>query len=201
MNHLCQSCPKDCEEVIPTYNCKYQMENEKRELLVEFLNEFKNVHATMYHNIDNIIEELKNAPQQQVLVQQPRVANMATVISDFEQLSFTDKRTVYHSLFSLGHIGDAIDNKLILISLIGSFYIKAKEKSPEITVLDAVNKLIDDTSLVTDNFSHIQAYKEKIAILVEDFVYGVNKGNTFGIKNAAELRVKVNEIVKQQLPF
>lgn len=197
MNNLCYNCKEQCEEIIPTFNCKFQKmsENDKTELLIEFLNEFKNVHSTMYHNIDNIIEELK---QRKEVIQRP--VNVSTVIEDYQNLSFDDKKLVYNKMFSLGFLGESIDNKLILVSLIGSFYLAAKTKSPELTITQAIDKLVDADKLGLD-YKEIQANKEKLALIVEDFLYGVNKGNTFGLKNATELRTKVNEILAQRVPF
>lgn len=202
MNHYCQNCPNLCEEIIPTYNCEFQMNNTK--VLVELLKTYKEAHSTMYYSMDAIIEELSKqvdqepiAPQVVTIKPEPSVEG---ILSDYKQLSFNDKRLVFNKLFNLGFMGDSIDNKLILISLIGSFYLKAKEKNPSMTMLEAVKTLVDEESLPTD-IKEKEQLIDSLAILTEEFVGNVQKGNTFGIKNAKDLKDKVNEIIKSRVPF
>lgn len=192
MNDFCNNCKNSCEEVIPTFNCKFQME-EKKELLIEFLNEFKNVHATMYHNVDAIINELSNT--------KPEIVR-EVLTRDIGDLEFNERGAAYEREFGLGNLGSKIDNKLILVSLICSFVLAARKKDPAVTVLDCVKKLTDYESLsMTDKTGMIGKYYENLAIICESFLYGVSEGNTFGLKTAADLKLKVNDILSTRVPF
>lgn len=194
MNEFCYLCNKLCEEVIPTYNCKFQME-EKNELLVECLNEFKNAHATMYHNVDAIIEALKNC-KPEVITETKYIAQSVN------DLSFNERGAEYERTFGLGNLGEKIDNKLILISLICSFVLAARKKDPNIKVIDCVKKLTDYESLsMNDRTGETGKYYENLAIVCDSFLYGVTEGNTFGLKSAVDLKTKVMEILAQRQPF
>lgn len=197
MTNLCHYCPNLCEEIIPTYNCKFQMEGDKKELLIEFLSEFKKVHATMDRNVDAIIEELSNSKTEVV-----KEVETKYVMQDIGDLPFLERGAAYEREFGLGQLGEKIDNKLILVSLICSFVLAARKKDPNITVLDCVKKLTDYESLaMNDRVGETGRYYENLAIICDSFLYGVSEGNTFGLKSAADLKAKVKEILSNYTPF
>ncbi len=170
-------------------------ENDKKELLIEFLSEFQNTHATMYKNIDAIIETLRDS--------KPEIVKEVQYIQqNIGDLPFNERGAAYEREFGLGMLGDKIDNKLILVSLICSFVLAARKKDKNITVLDCVKKLTDYESLTMDDkVNGIGKYYENLAIICESFLYGVSEGNTFGLKSAADLKAKVKDILSNYTPF
>ena len=122
----------------------------------------------------------------------------ASVIKDYRSLTPEERVAVFQTLFSLGNYGEAIDNKLILISLIGSITLAMKKKNPEADPYMAIDKLIDLKAL---NNGITEEYKEILALYVGEFLGGVKTGNTFGIKSAADIKAKINEILQQYIPF
>ena len=196
MNDYCINCKNSCEEIITTYNCKYQMEeNDKKELLVEFLNEFKNVHASMYHNVDAIIEQLRNTKPEVI-------TETRNVYQNIGDLPFNERGAAYEREFGLGNLGAKIDNKLILVSLICSFVLAARKKDPNITALYCVKKLTDYESLAMDDrIGETGKYYENLAIICDSFLYGVSEGNTFGLTSALDLKAKVKEFLSNRMPF
>lgn len=169
--------------------------DDKKELLIEFLNEFKNVHATMYHNVDAIINELGNSKPE-------IVKEIQYVPQNIGDLEFNERGAAYEREFGLGQLGEKIDNKLILVSLICSFVLAARKKDPNITVLDCVKKLTDYESLaMNDRVGETGRYYENLAIICDSFLYGVSEGNTFGLKSATDLKAKVKDILSNYMPF
>ena len=113
-----------------------------------------------------------------------------------------DRGAFYENEYGLGYLGDKIDNKLILISLICSFTLMVRKQNPSVTVMDCIKKLTDYESLPMNiKSSHVGKFYENLAIVCESFMYGVTEGNTFGLKNGLELKNKVTEIINNQVPF
>lgn len=166
---------------------------DKKQEIVKTIDE---IQLALDEVVKNVNELQTEAPTQMVI----RKPTVQTVTSDFNELTFNDKRQAFYKMFSLGEMGTTIDNKLILISLVGSFYLLAKKKDPSIKILDIVYKVIDgDSNIPGDPKS--QQFKEMLAILVEEFLYGVQTGNMFGLKNPKELKDKINDILSQRMPF
>lgn len=180
MNNYCLSCKNSCEEVIPTFNCKFQNMDKN-----EVLSDWMRLNIQLQEQNQKVIELLK---------QEPELNN--------KDMTFQDKQVVYDKEFSLGFLGDKIDNKLILISLICSFVLMARKKDSSLTVLDCVKKLTDYEQLASvDKFGIDGKFYESLAVICESFLYGVTEGNTFGIKNAKDLKDKVKEILSNRVPF
>lgn len=193
MNIYCNICKGGCEEIIPTFNCKFQNVMDKKQEIVKTIDE---IQLSLDEVVKNVNELQTEAPTQMVI----RKPTVQTVTSDFNELTFDDKRIAFYKMFSLGEMGTTIDNKLILISLVGSFYLLAKKKDPSIKILDIVYKVIDGESNIAGD-PKSQQFKEMLAIMVEEFLYGVQTGNMFGLKNPKELKDKINDILSQRMPF
>lgn len=191
MNDYCHNCSKQCDELIPTYNCEFQMNEVNKGLLINALEELKASHSLIEKSATTMLNVLKS--------DQNKVTNFNLNIG---ALPFNNRCVEYQKEFGLGNLGIKIDNKLILVSLICSFVLAARKKNPAISVLDCVKTLTDyETLLEDDPIGEIRKYYENLAILCESFLYGVEEGNTFGLKNAKDLKNKVAEILSTRLPF
>ena len=136
------------------------------------------------------------------IMEQSNKIKKVEVPINYKSLPYTDRGALYGKYFGLGFLGNKIDDKLILISLICSFVLAARKKDPTITVLDCVKKLTDYETLSFQERAYGEGnFYENLAIVCEDFIYGIDTGNTFGLKNAVELKAKVKEILHNRVPF
>jgi hypothetical protein len=188
VNHYCQDCSKGCEEVIPTYNCEKQMNIQNIEKILE---EFKNANNIANTTIMLLIDEIKR--ENDLKVGEPTAGS---VILDYKKLSKKEQRRVFTSCFGLDKIGDSIDAKLILVSLIVSTYLAMKKKDSSKTIRDAINMLVEGCPNKIP-----EEYLDKLEVICDEFAYGVTAGNTFGLKNISEIKAKVHEILANVLPF
>lgn len=192
MNEFCSTCKNSCEELIPTYQCNEQM-NKKG--LTEILEELKNVHSVLYYNMDDLIKEVNSEVSE--VKNNPTIDS---VVTDFHKLSFEDKKHAFKKMVTLGNMGENIESKVFLITLITTFYVEIKKKSPEKTITDVVNFLVEEQSLINLQ-SEKERVKESLILLCEEFAIGSSKGNTFGLKGTEALKTKINELVQQIIPF
>lgn len=199
MNEYCTNCKCLCEEIIPTYNCKYQMINEELSIKI---NDILNAQSEINLKINKLQELVKTA--EEVKVEPIKLApTVASVIKDYKALSSDERVAVFQSLFSLGNLGEAIDNKLLLIALTGSITLSLRKKDPKAGPIDAINKLVDLKALNTAGMTDEQAinFKETLALYVGEFLGGVTIPNYFGITAASDVKAKVNEILRGYIPF
>lgn len=113
-------------------------------------------------------------------------------------LEYIDKRDVFDKNFSFDCVGEDLNDRLVLISLVSLTYIKMKEKSPTITPLDI---LIQITGEKKSNSSYMYKFLESVSIIVENFTYGVTKVDSCGLKNSTEIINKIKEILAKWTPF
>lgn len=172
----------------------------KKEAMVDVLTRLSSISQSLPTIINDLQEEINNPVSQTVVYQVP-LTDADSIATAYRNLPIEEKKKVYNKLFSLDQLGPIIDNKLILISLIVSFVLAARKNQPELTVLDGIKRLVEVNMVNSYLQSHMDEYLEKLAIIVEDYMVGVNKGNTFGIKTAAELKAKVNELLNNLMPF
>ena len=115
-----------------------------------------------------------------------------------DALEYTDKKEVYQKSFSLGNLeSDDMNDRLVLISLIGLTYQKMKEKEATITPLKILMKI---TGQSKDNSSFYQ-FLEALSIIVEDFSYGIKKFDSCGLKTSQEIINKIKELLNTWMPF
>lgn len=108
--------------------------------------------------------------------------------------SYKELKDIYSKYFSLGKIAGDINNKFGLISLIGFLTKQARQKNPDATCYQVIMKVTEGKSLP-------QEYAIGLAIVCEDFMYGVKDFNTCGCKSAKEMIVQINNILDNWLPF
>lgn len=113
-------------------------------------------------------------------------------------MSFKELRELYSDNFSLGYIDSghnrsAIEERMILISLIDYIHYKAKLKNPDITHYEIIMKL-------SKNIGLPESFLKGLAIVCEDFAYSCTEFPTFGLKGQ-EIVKEVIEILKSYMPF
>lgn len=107
--------------------------------------------------------------------------------------SYNNLSAIYSRYFSLGSLGDNINMKFALISLLGYLVYKMKQKRPDVTYYEVVAKLAEKTGLDEHD---IQA----ISIITEDFAYGCTEFPTFDLQ-PKDIPAKIKEIMGKFLPF
>ena len=112
--------------------------------------------------------------------------------------NFNELRRIYSECFSLGYINgngkhSPIECRMILISLICYVYSKNKPKNPDLTYYSLIYKLNDKLGL-PDSFI------KSLAIICEDFAYGVKDFQTFGLKGQDILK-EIKSILETYVPF
>lgn len=109
-----------------------------------------------------------------------------------EPLTYHDLREIYTRNFSLGNLNTDINNKFALISLTAYVTYKLKQKKPDVTVYQVLQKITE--SKFSDDFI------KGIAVMIEDFSYGCTQFPTFGIE-PKKIPSKIKEIMDTYFPF
>lgn len=123
---------------------------------------------------------------------------VAEITIQINTLEYTDKKDVYQKVFSLGNLqSEDMNDRLVLISLIGLTYQKMKDKDSTITPLKILMKI---TGQSKDNSGFYQ-FLEALSIIVEDFSYGVKKFDSCGLKTSQEIINKIKELLNTWMPF
>ena len=79
-------------------------------------------------------------------------------------MKFDELRKFYKEHFSIGYLGDSLENKLALISLICYVTYKARLKKPDVTYYQIIMKVTNGMGLTEDDI-------KALAIICEDFGY------------------------------
>lgn len=109
-----------------------------------------------------------------------------------------EKKEYYFKNFSLGSIGNgSVNDKLILISLLSLTYLKMKEKTPDIQVIDILKSI---TGVSPDNSAYYQLL-ESLAIIVEDYCYSCKTADNCGLTSSKEIINKIKGILSTWIPF
>lgn len=113
---------------------------------------------------------------------------------EFKSFSRKEKVLFYSKNFSLGYI-DNMDDKFILISLVSLTYLKLNKKSP-ITPLEVLLKITK-----AEEGTYFYEFLENLAIIVEDFSYGLTTASNCGLKSSEEIINKIKELLSKWIPF
>lgn len=108
-------------------------------------------------------------------------------------MKFDELRRFYKEHFSIGYLGDSLENKLALISLICYVTYKARLKKPDVTYYQIIMKVTNGMGLTEDAI-------KALAIICEDFGYMCKDFPIFGLKGN-DVIVKIREILANWLPF
>lgn len=120
------------------------------------------------------------------------------ISNQLNRLTYEGRKDVYQRTFSLGYLNsEEMNDRLILISLVALVYQKMKLKEKDITPLKVLVKITGEKE---ENTTYYQ-FLEALAIIVEDFSYGMKKIDACGFKTSAEIINKIKEILNTWIPF
>lgn len=113
-------------------------------------------------------------------------------------MSFRELQDLYSEYFSLGNLNNtqersAIENRMILISLVCYVTYKTKLKHPDTTHYGILMKLSSGLGLP-------DAFIKGLSIVCEDFSYNCTKFPTFGLEGKDILK-EIIKILKSYMPF
>ena len=112
------------------------------------------------------------------------------VINAYKVLPFDQQIIVFQSLFNLGAFGSGrIDDKLMLIALIGSVTLSMRKKNPDMDPLAVINKMLDMNML---NGNVTEEYKRVLALYVAEFLGGVTIPTFFHFVKDVDGKQKVD---------
>lgn len=106
---------------------------------------------------------------------------------------YNEMRRNYSKLYSLGHLGNNINSKFALISLICYLTYKAKQKQPDINHYKVLMNITKDNTLPED-------FIKGLAVVCEDFSYGCTEFPTFNIKQS-DMVTTIKDLLKSYTPF
>jgi hypothetical protein len=119
------------------------------------------------------------------------------LVNEINSFSYKDKKELYSQLFSTGYMGgDALDDKLVLVSLISLTYLKLKEKNNAVTPIQILEKITKEPK-GTLMYQTLEA----LSILVEDLSYGHKTASSCGLKSSEEIINKIKELINTWIPF
>lgn len=122
----------------------------------------------------------------------------AELKAQISKLDFEDRKELFQSFFSMGYIAsENLNDRLVLISLVALVTQRMKLKDPKITPLSVLVKISGATK---DNSGFYQ-FLENLAIIVEDFSYGMKQIDACGLKTSQEIINKIKELLNTWLPF
>ncbi len=108
----------------------------------------------------------------------------------------TDRIRNYRTEYTFG-VFPKLSDRLVLISLICFSYKHLKAKDNSLTFLILLQK-------ITKDFKPNKVFREhleNLAIVCEDFYYGTNEIESFGLTKSKEIIDKIKEILKTWIPF
>ena len=118
---------------------------------------------------------------------------------EFKDLSYEEKSWIYTKNFSTGAFSSGkLHNKLALISLICLLTKKLREKDGNLTVKVVIEKLLQKPLNPIDSFD---SFLIGLAVICEDFLYGVTEIDNFGFTDSKQLINKIKELLNEWFPF
>ena len=118
---------------------------------------------------------------------------------NFKDISYEDKVSFYTRNFSTGSFSsEKLSNKLALISLLCLLTKKLREKEGNLTVKQVIEKLLQRPLNINESFD---AFLIGLAIICEDFLYGVKEIDNFGFTDSKQVVNKIKELLNEWLPF
>lgn len=113
-------------------------------------------------------------------------------------MNFNELKRLYNENFSLGYINSghnrsAIEERMVLISLICYITYKAKLKNPDVSHYEIIMKLSKNLG-IPENFI------KGLSIICEDFSYSCTDFPVFGLKGN-DIINEVVSILKSYVPF
>ena len=118
--------------------------------------------------------------------------------AQLNKLEYENRRDVYQRTFSLGYLAsEEMNDRLVLLSLIALVYQKMKAKEKDITALVVLLRITGEKEKNTAYYQFL----ESLAIITEDFSYGIKKIDACGLKTSQEIINKIKELLNTWIPF
>jgi hypothetical protein len=118
-------------------------------------------------------------------------------MSKLKDLNYEEKKKVFGKLFSMGFLTESLSDKLVLISLVALVSNKLKAKD---STLDTLSILLKIAEYKEDDSSYY-SFLESLAIIVDDFSYGIDKYDPCGLSSSDEIIKKIKTLLHLWLPF
>ncbi len=120
------------------------------------------------------------------------------IVSSINNLSIEEKSLVYTRCFGFGTLAssDKLNDKIMLISLVGLTASKLKEKNKELTTLDILVQITRAKKGET-----IYEFITNLAIIVDDLSYLVNEFDSCGFTESKQIIEKIRELINSWVPF
>lgn len=108
---------------------------------------------------------------------------------------YEEMQKTYNRFFSLGFLGDNINNKFALISLTCYLTHKLKAKKPDVTHWSVLYKINNKGT------NHVpEDLLKGLAVICSDLGYGCTEFPTFGIEDK-KIPEKIKELLGSYIPF
>lgn len=111
-----------------------------------------------------------------------------------DNFTFDELRDLYRRYFTLGNMGNDINNKFALISLVCYSTYLLKQQDPDITPYVVLKRITKDDITIPDQFL------VAIAIICEDMMYDTKEFPTFGIA-VENIKSTILKLLNKYLPF
>lgn len=108
---------------------------------------------------------------------------------------YEEMQRLYEKYFSLKFLGNNINNKFALISLVCYLTNKLKQKKPDVTHWSVLYKINQ-----TGGNSLPEDFLKGLAVVCSDFSYGCTNFPTFEVPDK-EIPSKIKELLKMYVPF
>lgn len=110
--------------------------------------------------------------------------------------TMNDLKEYYKQYFSLGCLACDIGTKFALISLICFLTKQARNKTPNATTWQVIQKIRQGKE------SHnSEGLLKGLAVICDDFMRNTTEFLTFDLKSAKDMVAKINEILDKELPW
>lgn len=119
------------------------------------------------------------------------------IIDNIESLTYEDKSKLYTKCFGFGTLASTkLNDKLILISLVALTANKLKQKNPELTTLELLEKITGGKDSI-----YFHEALENLALIVDDLSFGIDEFDPCGLTNSKDIINNIKELLETWLPF
>ena len=118
------------------------------------------------------------------------------MLMEYYEPTLNDLREYYKDYFSLGCLACEIGTKFALISLICFLTKQARNKTPNATTWQVIQKVRKGKE--SHNSERIL---KGLAVICDDFMRNTTEFLTFDMKSSKEMVDKINEILDKELPW
>ena len=122
---------------------------------------------------------------------------VAKLLEDYNLLTYDEKKSFYLRTFSLGRVGEQLNDLLVLLSITTLTYLQLKKKNQSISPLSILQKITNQPS----DDSYFYKVLESLSILTEDLANYYDKADSCGLKDSTEILTKIKNLLNTWTPF